>query len=80
MGRPKRKAATDSEVKAKRAKGETDLVGDLKWAQFPVANTKIFRIHHLKRGGSCFIIGLTYSKSSSTSSFNDSEKIKVQTL
>lgn len=34
MGRPKRKAATDSEVKAKRAKGETDLVGDLKWTQF----------------------------------------------
>jgi bifunctional polynucleotide phosphatase/kinase len=34
MDRPKRKAATDSEVKAKRAKGETDLVGDLKWAQF----------------------------------------------
>lgn len=34
MSRPKRKAATDSEVKAKRARGETDLEGDLKWAQF----------------------------------------------
>lgn len=34
MSRPKRKAAADSEIKAKRAKGETDLEGDLKWHQF----------------------------------------------
>lgn len=34
MSRPKRKAAMDSEVKAKRAKGETDLEGDLKWHQY----------------------------------------------
>ncbi|XP_052070395.1 bifunctional polynucleotide phosphatase/kinase-like [Mytilus californianus] len=34
MNRPKRKAAKDSEVNAKRAKGETDLEGDLKWHQY----------------------------------------------
>ena len=31
MPRQKRKAVADSEVKAKRAKGETDLEGNLKW-------------------------------------------------
>lgn len=30
--RQKRKAAADAEVKAKRAKGETDLEDDLKWS------------------------------------------------
>ena len=32
MPRPKRKAVENSEVKAKRAKGETDLEGNLKWS------------------------------------------------
>ncbi|KAK3089365.1 hypothetical protein FSP39_003057 [Pinctada imbricata] len=33
MGRPKRKAADEAAVKAKRAKGETDLSDGLKWSQ-----------------------------------------------
>lgn len=34
MSRPKRKAAAESHIKAKRAKGETDLEGDLRWQQY----------------------------------------------
>ena len=35
----KRKAVADSEIKAKRARGETDLKGDLQWSYHGDAKT-----------------------------------------